>query len=54
MTDPALWIVLIMVFRWIRGAAAQVAVQPDGALVLRIEIVGVPCWPLGIQRNGWQ
>lgn len=81
MTDPAAWIVLIMVVRWIywsvlwwRGVllrpaawndgndgaaalpsgAAQVAVQPDGALVLRIELAGATGWPGGIQRNGSQ
>jgi hypothetical protein len=82
MTDPALWIVLIMVIRWIYwsvlwwrgallrpaawndegygaatlppGASAEVAVQPDGALMLRIELVGVTGWPGGMQRDGCQ
>jgi len=74
MTDPAAWIVLIMVVRWIYwsvlwwreallrpaawhdrsdgvaalppGVAAQVAIQPDGALVLRIDLAGVAGWPV--------
>jgi len=79
MTDPALWIVLIMVIRWIywsvlwwreallrpaawndggyaaaalpSGPSAEVAVQPDGALVVRIELVGETGWPGGIRRD---
>ena len=79
MTDPAAWIVLIMVVRWIYwsvlwwgalfrpaacndgsggvaaqqpGTAAQVALQPGGVLVLRIDLAGVPGWPGGVQPNG--
>ena len=82
MTDPAVWIVLIMVIRWIywsvlwwrgalvrpaawndgsdgvaalpRGVSAQVAVQPDGVLVLRIDLADATGWPGGIQRYGSQ
>jgi hypothetical protein len=81
MTDPAAWIVLIMVVRWTYwsvlwwgallrpaawndgsdgvaalppGAAAQVVVQPDGVLVLRIDLAGVPGWPGGVQLDGTQ
>jgi hypothetical protein len=82
MAEPAAWIVLIMVIRWIswsvlwwRGellrpaawndgrdgvmllpprAAAHVAIEPGGALVLRIDLAGVPGWPGGIQLSGNQ
>jgi len=36
------------------GASAQAAVQPDGALTVRIELVGVTGWPGGIRRDGCQ
>lgn len=82
MADPAAWIVLIMVVRWVywsvlwwrgtllrpaawkdgsdgaaglpAGAAAQVAVQPDGTLILRIDPAGLPGWPDGIRLDGSQ
>jgi hypothetical protein len=82
MTDPATWIVLIMVVRWIYwsvlwwwgalfrpaawndgsdgvaalppGVAAQVAIQLDGGLVLRIDLAGLPGWPGGVPLNGSQ
>ena len=34
------------------GVAAQVAVQPDGALVLRLDLAGVAGWPGGVQPDG--
>jgi hypothetical protein len=84
MTDPAAWIVLIMVIRWIYwsvlwwwgalfrpaawndndgsggvsalppGVTAQVAIQPDGGLVLRIDLAAGPGWPGQVQLNGSQ
>jgi hypothetical protein len=36
------------------GAAAHIVIEPGGALVLRIDLAGVPGWPGGIRLSGSQ